>query len=437
MTRTLTLKTQARSLVRLKSRGGTHAHRKVARGLLTMIGLVSLAVGTASAQNCTLILPADPLSAAGLSTPFRLQLGGANNCLEGDGATGAFAQAAIYDPTAHTISAYSPLIINEGQTPAIAPVVPTIPAGATVALWFGFDGNNLIISGPAAAANCVDGTTGAGTTVFSQFSYCNAVNFFAAVNADAALIASIPALGTSPASPTGDGRACPSVRDFAIVDQDMSDNLPTEYLMRTSDGFFAQNTAANRNAIGGGPSCLTNGTCTKVVNPSDERLSAVAVAPRLGCIPWKVNDLADPGATVASLATNELQSAKFTAPPIALIPLNDPMAQDNGTNNLAKVNLYRAGVDQPQAATAADADGTTYCRNIRAIHPGKLLLDKQFLVGAGSPNPATSDSLFTFMALRYVAAYQILGCDALLNQPVNLVLTFTGGVCTNARSTSR
>jgi len=150
-----------------------------------------------------------------------------------------------------------------------------------------------------------------------------------------------------------------------------------------------------------------------------------------------VNDLADPGATVATLATNELQSAKFTAPPIALIPLNDPMAQDNGANNLAKVNLYRAGVDQPQAATNADADGTAYCRNIRQIHPGKLLLDKQFLVGAASPNPMTSDSLFTFMALRYVAAYQILGCDALLGQPVNLVLTITGGVCTNARSTGR
>jgi hypothetical protein len=431
MTRTLTLKTQAQSLVRLTSRGGTHAHRKVARGLLTMIGLVSLAVGTASAQDCTLVLPANPLSAAGLSTPFVLTGAG---CDEGANTTGAFAQAAIYDPATHTISGYSPVIVNSADpTPAVAPVVPTVPGGATVALWFGYDGNNLFISGPLAAANCVSGMTGGGTTVFSQFSYCNAVNFFAAVNADATLIASIPALGTSP----NDGRPCPSVRDFAIVDQDQSDNLPTEYLQVVSTMRFAQNTAANRTAIGGGTSCLTNGTCTKIVNPSDERLSAVAVAPRLACTPWKVNDLADPGATVATLATNELQSAKFTAPPIALIPLNDPMAQDNGTNNLAKVNLYRAGTDQPQAATVADADGTAYCRNIRQIHPGKLLLDKQFLVGAGSPNPMTSDSLFTFMALRYVAAYQILGCDALLGQPVNLVLTIQGGITINARSTGR
>jgi hypothetical protein len=34
-----------------------------------------------------------------------------------------------------------------------------------------------------------------------------------------------------------------------------------------------------------------------------------------------------------------------------------------------------------------------------------------------------ANSLFTFMAQRYVASYALLGCDALLKMPVNVTLT--------------
>jgi hypothetical protein len=113
------------------------------------------------------------------------------------------------------------------------------------------------------------------------------------------------------------------------------------------------------------------------------------------------------------------------------------MAQ-NGGNDLNKVNLYRAGVNQPMANTLADADPVAYCRNFRAITPPKLLLDKPYLVVAATPAPAVGDSLFTFLAGRYVAAYSILGCQTLLNQPVNLILTVNGdGVVTNARGLGR
>jgi hypothetical protein len=114
------------------------------------------------------------------------------------------------------------------------------------------------------------------------------------------------------------------------------------------------------------------------------------------------------------------------------------MAQSGGTNDLNKINAYRAGVGQPLANTLADADATAYCRNFRAITPPKLLLDKPYLVVAGTPAPAVGDSLFTFLAARYVASYAILGCQALLNQPVNLILTTNGaGVVINARGLTR
>jgi hypothetical protein len=41
------------------------------------------------------------------------------------------------------------------------------------------------------------------------------------------------------------------------------------------------------------------------------------------------------------------------------------MAKVGDNESLAKVNLYRVGVGQPLAATPADADGPTYCTNLK------------------------------------------------------------------------
>jgi len=74
--------------------------------------------------------------------------------------------------------------------------------------------------------HCVNGTRG---SVFGQFSYCNAVAFFAATNGaiDRRLL-HVPHRGMG-----NDGRLCPTVRSFSIVDQDQSDNLPVTYLVNT------------------------------------------------------------------------------------------------------------------------------------------------------------------------------------------------------------
>jgi hypothetical protein len=52
-----------------------------------------------------------------------------------------------------------------------------------------------------------------------------------------------------------------------------------------------------------------------------------------------------------------------------------------------------------------------------------LIRDKTQLLGIPSPLPDVANNLFTFMAQRYVASYQILGCAALLGKPVNVTLT--------------
>ena len=91
--------------------------------------------------------------------------------------------------------------------------------------------------GTLEANGCVNGLP---DNVFGQFSYCNAPAFFKAANrAIRRGQLRVPHLGMA-----NDGGRCPSVRDFFVVDQDQSDNLPVTYLV-SAGGLLAQNTAAN------------------------------------------------------------------------------------------------------------------------------------------------------------------------------------------------
>lgn len=113
-----------------------------------------------------------------------------------------------------------------------------------------------------------------------QFAYCNAVTLFHAAeeqNEDGKLV--VPLLGISPR----DRRVCPSVRSFAHVEQDQSDNVTPIYLF-TSNGQVAQNSAANRTQLAtsvarGNPVITGSSTCSST-EPWDAR-----PGPRL---PWPI-----------------------------------------------------------------------------------------------------------------------------------------------------
>jgi len=97
--------------------------------------------------DCTLIVPHNPLTATGLSTPFQLVATDPNAgpCNEANTAQSAFVEAAVFDPANSQVSIYHPLVIDKGTKPAAAPVVPALPANAIVGLWIGFNGNNLTL----------------------------------------------------------------------------------------------------------------------------------------------------------------------------------------------------------------------------------------------------------------------------------------------------
>jgi len=371
--------------------------------------------------TCDLVVPANPLTAQGLATPYLLVAPGGDhmmgmggdrrgggqadqgdgnadanvkdnadantnaNCNEANPNTAAFVQATILDPATGKVSVYDPLVTNPNRPPAVPPPVPNLPAGAVVGVWVGFNGNVLRLVGPG-AAGCVQGIPG---SLFGQNAFCNATAFFQAANtAMQAGRLKPPPLGTAK-----DGRTCPSARDFSLVDQDQSDNTTTQYLV-TADGRIAQDTPAARAALG---------TFTVEANGSDEGLLDLALDTALGCTPWKVSDLADTTGQQQSSAwaLNELQAAADQAQPVALIPAWDPFVLVDNQPNLAKLNAYRAGTDQPQVASLAQADTTAYCQNLLQVGLPRILADRPLTQVAPSPMAATANNLFTFIANRF------------------------------------
>ena len=168
----------------------------------------------ADSTNCTVTVPDHPLTAKGLATPWVL----GDGCTWANGGTeGVFIDATILAPNGQ-IQVYNPLVINQGTTPEVAPTPPTIARGSQVILSVGFNGNALALVGRGARqGNCLDAF---GNSLINQTPQCNAANFYRMANAEIARgTLKIPATGTGK-----DGQACQTTRDFALIDQDQSDN---------------------------------------------------------------------------------------------------------------------------------------------------------------------------------------------------------------------
>jgi hypothetical protein len=348
----------------------------------------------------------------------------------------AFVQGVIYDNNVNPpqLVVYNPIVVDAADpVPAVALVAPNLNPGSIVGLWFGANSNTLTLldggKGGFAAGSCVNGlVTGPGvTSIFGQFAYCNAQNFFAVTLTDlkSGLLVP-PALGTAI-----DGKPCPTTLDFFVVDQDPADNVVTTYLIVKATGRVALNTTGNLATLGGA-------NINFAVNPSDERL-VIAIGNAIGCKSWFLRDLNDNNnlAGVGSYGANELFAAyhQLRTPgvsPPGYIPLNDPMARIGVQVSLPKVNLYRAGCGQPMAVSPKDADVTAFCRNMLIYGPSRMLKNINALYNAPSPTPAVATSLLGFLANRFVAAFGLanLGCTSLLQvpQPINLTINGAGQV---------
>jgi hypothetical protein len=380
-------------------------------------GAAPAAAAAAPNPNCTLIVPANPLSATGLATPYQLTATNPANgpCHESNINQSAFVEAAVLT-SGGQLSLYDPLVVDRGTQPAATPVAAQVPAGSTVGVWFGFNGTTLTLrstNGSLGQGNCVNGSRG---SVFGQFAYCDARAFFRAANqAIAAKTLVVPPSGTAK-----DGAPCPTTRDFSLVDQDQSDNVVTHYLAN-GNGQIAQKNNATMAAIGAGAVDLANG--------SDNLLLNKFVDPALGCTPFTAPDQSSDMQPSGSLPLDELSAAANQQAPIALVPLSDPMTLVNANQSTAKTNAYRAGVDQmPIGGGGDNGNATTYCTNLFNNPAGitRVFKDQAMFQNAPSVDAAMATNLFTFLAMRANQSFTNLGCGNLLHMANPITLTMNG-----------
>jgi hypothetical protein len=224
------------------------------------------------------------------------------------------------------------------------------------------------------------------------------VNFYNAANAAIARgTLTVPAAGTAT-----DGQACQTARDFALVDQDQSDNVISQYLL-TANGQTAQATAANKTALAG---------AQLLVNGSDMALLAAFVDPANGCTPFMAPDATNPNGMAGSQALNELSARVNQKGTIALVPTNDEMTLVGGNMSITKTNVYRSLVDQPLLGfgTSATQVAASYCQNLVNIQSARNQLDMAAETAFGSPVAAVGNNLATFLGNRLAMSFTNLNC---------------------------
>src|SRR5690242_256698 len=395
-------------------------------------GVSSTAVNT----HCDIVIPAHPLTARGLATPFLLT-GPAGTSPAASGCQminslllGAFVQATILDPATGKLYVYNPLVITKGTKPAVKPVVPKLPRHAVVTIDIGFNGEVLRQAGATpnalAEGRCTDGMPG---SPFGQVSFCNGPAFFKAAAALERMgKLRVPFVGMSKrmvvtAGALGTGRECPTVRNFDMVDQDPSDNVTTAYLLNPATGRTAQFTAANKARMPG---------AKVLVNGSDNALIDDFLDPALGCTPFEAPDLGNHGALTTSQALDELFAARNEPKNAALVPENDTMVTDLvGSIDVAKTNLYRSEIGQaPVSAHNQDSSSPQmFCQNLINIQGAFVAANQDLLQTQPSPVPTAGDSLYTFLASRLQGSFDNLNCAHFgLHDPVSMSTNGAGAV---------
>jgi hypothetical protein len=353
-----------------------------------------------TAPQCTLIVPANPLSAKGLATPYQLSSSG-EQCSEADGTHSAFVQATILNTETGQLSIYDPEVIDAGTTPTVKAPVPQLGSHDVLNIWVGYNDTVLKLVGP-----------GAGSFInFAQQSYANDDAFYSALNSD---IENGTVTVPNPGVSTADGMTCPTTHDFSIVDQDPSDNVPVTYAYNPG-----------------------------ISNGSDEQLLDAVLA-SIGCGEWTVPTL-DPTVSGAgplpSGALQEVQATLWQAAPVADIPGLDEFVTNNGqftpagVPDLALDNLYRAQVDEP--FTLNDNDTAAWCTELAQNGAPRLAADAKTENESPAPSFAQiGNSLALVLANRFIATWVNLGCtgtDPISTDNSSVATTATyviGGVTT-------
>jgi hypothetical protein len=403
------------------------------------------ATTTAANVNCDIIVPANPLSAKGLATPYQLtgtdgMSPAQSGCeMSNAAALGAFVQATILNTRTGQLYVYDPLVITQGTTPAVAPTVPVLPRHYIATIDFGFNGTDLFQVGATgnalAQGDCTNGQQG---SIFGQVSFCNGINFFREADwleAEHKLV--VPSEGRSSkivasGGSLGTGRDCPVTHNFDMVDQDPSDNVTTEYLLNPATGQTAQDTTSNAGNIAGS---------TLLLNGSDNTLLDLFMDPVLGCTPFQAPDLANNNQPTSSQALDELLAEKNAPRLNGLVPENDEMVLNNaGQFDAAKTNLYREEIGQAPISRQNNqaSSPAMFCQNMVNIQTPFLQANQTQLATGQAPVTGVGNNLLTFLANRLSMSFTNLGCQNFgLTNPVTVTLNDQGVAIAASFNTTR
>jgi hypothetical protein len=399
-----------------------------------------------SNTTCDLIVPANPLSAQGLATPYQLtgpngMTSAQSGCEMSNGAKlGAFVQATILDPATGALSVYEPLVITQGtrpDTPGMKLNPPAIPADAVVTIDFGFNGTDLVLVGATptalADARCVSGHAG---SAFGPTSFCNGISFFNAVQqAERKGLLKVPSPGTSNAivpsgGDLGTGRSCPVITNFEVAGLDPGEGVTTTYLLNPLTGQTAQDNQTYRSYIAG---------ATLLHHNSANAVLDQYVDPILGCTPFQAPDLSHANVPAFSEALDEIAATAHQPQTAALVPENDQAVMNGGEHDPAKTNLYRAELGQAPVSAATDKSSSPamYCQNLVDIQTPFLAANQKLLATGQSPVTATADNLLTFLANDLSASFTSLDCQQFhLTNPVTLKRSSAGAAIAVAFDTA-
>ena len=339
--------------------------------ILLNIFLVSLAQ-----TECGIYLPNQFLSQIGLATPFILQTSKSSNieCSITNPKTTVFVEALILDIETKLITVYNPLIVNDISQVEINPEIPTFSKNSIVSLWF--SSNSLSFSFINIYPTCVDGTI---DSKFKYFAYCNTDLFFSTV---LKLNVNIIELKKN----------CPSIRSFSFINEYQSYKTLSSYLI-TDKLKVAQNLQKNRNILN---------TITVIENTNDgNKLLVDYVHQALSCNTFKVLDNIE-NVLKPSLALNELQ-AYLRNDTAYVMELNPMILSDNN-----KLKLYRLGVNQPIDYPIIFSN---YCVSLAEETKMFMYNNYDILSVYKSPDQYVASNLLTYMAIRFINAWEKLNCS--------------------------
>ena len=271
----------------------------------------------------------------------------------------------------------------------MAPTPPTIARGSQVILSVGYNGNALALVGRGARqGNCLDAL---GNSLVNQTPQCNAANFYRMANFEIARgLLKIPKAGIGK-----DGQACQTTRDFALIDQDQSDNAVASYLFNPNTGQTAQATAANQANLA---------KDTAETNGSDNGLLDKFVDPALGCAPFTAPNPTNPAGASASQALNELSARQNHKGMVALLPVNNPLwsAGSSASPRPTPTGSRPTSRCSPFSTNTA-RNAAQYCQDMINIAAPRLKLDVPMETGTASPVPRLGKNLAHFLRLGRAA----------------------------------